>query len=1071
MPDNRVQIIIEAFNRTQAAWAELSGQVKKAQGEAVTLYDAYGRPVQRLHEMGTTGAAAGNSLANAGQQGRQAGQATAAGFSQAQASLGSVYRLIMLIVGAGVARKMAELGVDYNKTLETSRLGLAAIVTSMGVVTTSQGRALQGQEKWNASQSISIEAQRELQKIAMVTAATYTELVEVYQGILAPALSAKMTFAETLEIAGLLTNAVKAIGLPVNQIKQEARDLIQGGIQPASSSLAVALNINDAMVKKWREQGVVAQELKKRLEGFVYASREFSDTWEGAWSNFKDVAQRALGEGSKPLFDFIRSEVVKLTNDMTTITRDASGKIVDIQVKPETVARIRELAEDLKKLVQIMETMVKWTGKLAEPLMWGAIALGINKITVAVQGLAAAAGSGTLLNLLNRLPVVAGIVGGIIGGKKLADMESKQAEADAIRSRVATGHEAERMKASGTDFGAMNLQEFGFRELNTVQKQLPTATSDQIASMLRNGIIQVRRAANEAFAEVTIAGDRARKYLEGEQSPFNLKGPSQKSAEEIKKANTEARAALEDGYKQQIEVIRRGETAKVEAIKSGLKDKELLFQQGGISEAELLQEQADAQQAILQESIDATIAAQNRLTEEWNKKQGLYSDPAERSKAHKEYVAAWYKQEEEYVRKSGDLNRALTDEQIRQIELRRQTEATARENSLKLLQEQLAGEKELTRLLLERGRITPLEAEKRAIASEQKSLEADYWNIFGQKSAGGLHQPQIDALDGQLRALEERMANLDQAAPERIYQAGKSTDALEAKREEARISHELAKIEERDKLGETGKSAALQQRQRLLEQLLAKQEAVQVNIAPDDTTAWNSQQQAIDDTRQKIIDAKLVLREFSDDMKGGFREGFRQFIDSAGGDFKRMETLAGETASAMQQAFSDGFFDIMDAKFNSLGKYVLNFLQSVQRAIANAFANHVSSSLISTIGSSLGGLFNSGGASRTFETVTLHDGGLVVPRFHFGGLAGDEVPAILQKGERVLDRDHNALLERFANKTEGTGVNVAINIENQSGQPLDAKVGNMRFDGDGYIIGVVLKALTTSPQFRAAVRG
>ena len=216
-------------------------------------------------------------------------------------------------IGAGSLMSSAiNMAVDYNKTLETTRLGIAAIFTSMTDLKDAQGKLIEGQEKFQSAGILAVEAQKELQKIGMTTAATYTELVEVYQSILAPALSAKMTFKETLEITGLLTNAVKSIGLNMNQIKQEARDLVQGGINAASSSLATALGITDAMVKKWREQGSVFEELKKRLEGFVYASEEFGSTWEGIWSNVKDIASRFLGETMQPLFEAIKGEMADL---------------------------------------------------------------------------------------------------------------------------------------------------------------------------------------------------------------------------------------------------------------------------------------------------------------------------------------------------------------------------------------------------------------------------------------------------------------------------------------------------------------------------------------------------------------------------------------------------------------------------------------------------------------------------------------------------------------------------------------------------------------------------------------
>ncbi len=256
-------------------------------------------------------------------------------------------------------KKTVGMSIEYNKTLETSKLGISAILTSMTKIIDAQGDILVGQDKFNAAQQIAIDAQKELQKIAMTTPASYRELVEVYQGILAPALSAKMTFKETLEITGLLTNAVKAIGLPINQIKQEARDLIQGGIQPASSSLAVALGISDSMVKKWREKGTVFSELKTRLEGFIYASREFENTWEGAWSNLKDILERAFGEGGSGLFGMLKRGIQEFSKSLVDVQRDADGTITRIDIKPEVIYRLRMAGSILADMVLSLKEIVK----------------------------------------------------------------------------------------------------------------------------------------------------------------------------------------------------------------------------------------------------------------------------------------------------------------------------------------------------------------------------------------------------------------------------------------------------------------------------------------------------------------------------------------------------------------------------------------------------------------------------------------------------------------------------------------------------------------------------------------
>ena len=930
------------MNKLGPAVAAARDHVAGAQKEMPGLLQKFAALQAQYNAINGTGAATGKTLEETGKKGAAAMDKIHDHGQRAHSMLGQMVQMALVMGTIMFAQKLTDMGIEYNKALEISKLGLGAIMTSMGVITDQQDHVLQGQEKWVASQSLSVEAQSELQAIGMLTAATYVELVEVYQGILAPALSAKMTFEETLDITGLLTNSVKTLGLNINQVKQEARDLIQGGISPASSSLAVALGISDSMVKKWREQGTVYQELKSRLEGFTYAEKEFSSTWDGAWSNFQDVAQRALGEGSKPLFDFIRKEVIKLTGDMSNITRDASGKVIDIQIKPEVVARIRELAEDLKVLIRFLEATVHWAGKLAEPALMIGIAVGINKITTAVKGLAAAANAGALARLITSLPALAAVAG-LWAGKQYADAKGLGEEASDVRLRakIDKDHEGARLRASGVN-PLQNINDFGWREMAGVKQRLPEADNGQIAAMLRSGIISLIRESvpgfdKESRTTLQIDDARAKTFLGGDKSNYKLQGPDTKSEEELKKARDLERAAVEDSYKGQIETIKRGETEKVEAIKTALKEKELLYKQGGITELDLMQAQAAAQKNTLQASLDSTKAEQKKLDEEWEAKKGLF-EPAERSRAHAAYISAKGKLEDDQLKKTGEIKRASSDEEIKQLDHVRAVEAANRDGALRSVQEQIAAEKHLTQLLLEREKITPLEAEKRDLATDQSSLEAEYWDVTAKKMVKGLGDAAMIELTSQLQVLEQRMESLSQQAPNRLYKAGQDTSALVAKREEARISHELAALDEKEATRQIAKPEVLRQRQGLLKELLASQQAVQAGIDPNDTTAWNTQQAAIDATRQSLLGIKLEMRDLSNDMAGGLAEGFASYVDQVGGSFKQMEGLALETASAMESSFSDFFFDAMQGKMESFGDYVSAFLDSVSRAIANVMA-------------------------------------------------------------------------------------------------------------------------------------
>jgi len=81
---------------------------------------------------------------------------------------------------------MIGMGIEYNATLEQSRLGMAAILTAQGQFTDSSGRALQGTEALNAAMGMSSDITKKLQMDNLQTAATYQQLVKAYQQTIAP---------------------------------------------------------------------------------------------------------------------------------------------------------------------------------------------------------------------------------------------------------------------------------------------------------------------------------------------------------------------------------------------------------------------------------------------------------------------------------------------------------------------------------------------------------------------------------------------------------------------------------------------------------------------------------------------------------------------------------------------------------------------------------------------------------------------------------------------------------------------------------------------------------------------
>lgn len=164
-----------------------------------------------------------------------------------------------------------------------------------------------------------------------------------------------------------------------------------------------------------------------------------------------------------------------------------------------------------------------------------------------------------------------------------------------------------------------------------------------------------------------------------------------------------------------------------------------------------------------------------------------------------------------------------------------------------------------------------------------------------------------------------------------------------------------------------------------------------------------------------------------------------------------------QAARNMQSAFADGFFDILNGRFDTLGE---NFSNLLKRMAAELAASQMLNLLFGanyTRTGQLGGLV--GGVIAGVQ----HEGGVVggsspsrrVPalafagaqRLHNGGIAGlrsDEVPTILQRGEVVLTP------EQLGTRSQP----VTVQIENR-GTPINAQSADVRFDAEGMVVRII----------------
>ena len=283
---------------------------------------------------------------------------------------------------------------DYANMIETNQIGMAGILSSMTKI---DGK----QTTWNQAMAVSKQVMKDLQSESLKTAATAQELIDTFRALLGPGLASGMTIKQIEKLTTVGTNAVKSLGLPSNQIVQELRDLVAGGIRPSSSTLATSLGITDADIKaaKQSTEGLYSFLINK-MKGFEMATTQTSNTVAGKIDQIKEGLQRGIAEGMAPLRDVysdILGDIAKklVVIDKTTyqwqINPAFTSALTDVSV---TIMRIGE------SLKNIWETSSPYLSIFANGAkgVFGSI---VNNLGLVVAGFAAFKTKDILKDLVN----------------------------------------------------------------------------------------------------------------------------------------------------------------------------------------------------------------------------------------------------------------------------------------------------------------------------------------------------------------------------------------------------------------------------------------------------------------------------------------------------------------------------------------------------------------------------------------------------------------------------------------------------------------------------------------------
>lgn len=303
----------------------------------ITLTDAMSGPLRKIEgEANSTNKAVGN-LASSLKSFTAVGAQIAAGAFGFTALSDSISKLVSA-------------GLQFNKAMETNAIGMAGILTSM---TTLNGKNMEWNQALKASQGII----KGLNEDALKTAATSEELVDTFRALLGPGLGAGMKIEEIQKLTTTGVNAVKSLGLNGPQLIQELRDLVQGGIRPASSTLATALGLTDADITAAKNSSDgLYKFLIERLQGFERAAKETPKTIAGMEDQLKEGLSRAMSVAVEPAQkkykELMQQASGVLFNSDLSINEDLAK---NLQTAGEHIAN---MVDDFKAMADIVAPVV-----------------------------------------------------------------------------------------------------------------------------------------------------------------------------------------------------------------------------------------------------------------------------------------------------------------------------------------------------------------------------------------------------------------------------------------------------------------------------------------------------------------------------------------------------------------------------------------------------------------------------------------------------------------------------------------------------------------------------------------
>lgn len=936
------------------------------------------------------------------------------GFSKvASTTKQNVARLATSVAGLISAYKALEIassfmreGFKFSAEMETARIGIASVISATTDLVDSQGKMLGGQEKYNTALNVSSGIMNNVRIMGLETTATTSDLVAGFQSMIAPATAVGMTMEQTQEFTLNMVKALGAMGIPLNQLSAEGRSLLDGTIIPTQDRLAMALGITGEMVKKWKEQGTLVDELRKKLSPFAAAGADVAETWGGLSSNMKDAIGVLSGFTGQGFFTGVKEAYKDILNSIVDVKNAKAGKDI------ENIAnKVKELEDFMGGFVQrAASDFIEWLAVMNKPENLEVLEDRIKTVYNSLEDAARVAkgvGSGisqvfgSALDGWNSMPEIIrdiGIVGGLFFGIKGVAITAAvgfaidQIQKLKVGSEKYSGMKRDDVNSMLENMGLGSLPEPKAPQLARSRTLEPLAVSHSTtknAEQNRNDMNALRD------EEKKIAGER----ISIQKSAIGTMSDADNAFTKSAKENSEIRAkAVNDEYEKAID-------AQKKALEASKKIAQSKVQSASTDEERKL---ANDLLKYEQEKYNKNISI---LEVERKNKLKSINDKGIKSSTS-----------------TDSARRSLEGLNAEIAKLRGEGESFDFTLSKKLMEIAKLGKD----AGLSIGEITAKQKEfadaattKRAddLARALADVDAKIAGMWGDQS-----QSRSIKLEQEIDSIRDKLKNLGAETPvieekiSKFRQVSAQQFIVEDAQLAASFMKELAQLS-----GEYGASTAA------INEQLRIQADIYGSKLPESMRGYVDEWERL----QRLQTAR--------DPMSGLERGMRKYISTAtdaATQFEGVFTTAFQGignigGSALEEIFERGTF--------SADRFFLNLSRQLTIQIANAATNQVAGAIFGFIGNAIGGMFGGGlyggayqGGVQTVPRPPVgasHGGGIIgfgqyssvvhddprlyanAPRYHDGyGLNADERRAILQTGETVLSRTDTAYFKAVLKK-------------------------------------------------------